>query len=94
MFAILLIQSLFLFETANRIKFLTIGDDAILIVLFGFLREKSFKISYSDAASLEYANNRVKSFIFTLKSGERREMRADISEKEKAFELIQQKIGK
>ena len=81
------------YETSDRIKFMTLKSDLILIKFYGFFKEKSNKIYYNDISSLEHANDWVKSFIFTMKSGEKRIIRADILEKDKAFELIRQRIN-
>lgn len=78
--------------TRNNVKTLKLENNFLLINFFGILKEKSLQINYSDISSLEWSSDHLKHFVFNLKNGEKKLIRTEIVNREKAFELIQKKI--
>ena len=78
--------------TANNVKTITIQEDLFLIKFFGIFKEKPLELNYSDISSLEWSKNNLYHFVFTLKNGKVKLIRAEIIDRERAFSLIQEKI--
>lgn len=79
--------------TRNSIKFLEVKDELLFIRFFGILKEKHLQINYSDISSLEWSKDPYKHFVFNFKNREKRLIRAEIYDKEIAFDMIQKKIS-
>lgn len=78
--------------TANNTKTLELKDDSLLINFFGILKEKSLQLNYSDISSLEWSQDGFKHFVFNLKNGEKKLIKTEIIDRNKAFEIIKEKI--
>lgn len=81
-----------IFGTRNSVKFLKIKNDSLLITFFGILKEKSLQLNYSDISSLEWSQDGFKRFALSLKNGEKKLIKTEIVDRQKAFDLLQQKI--
>jgi hypothetical protein len=89
---IMLWQIWSIYATRNSVKTLEIQDDLVIIKFFGILKEKSLQLNYSDIFSLEWSQDNLKHFVFNLKNGEKKLIKTEIVDRNKAFDLIQQKI--
>ncbi len=89
----LLWQTWSIFATRNNVKLLKIESDFLLINFFGILKEKSLQLNYSEISSIEWSQDGFKHFLFTLKTGEKKLIKTEIINRERAFELISKKIS-
>lgn len=78
--------------SAKYVKTLEIKEKSLVIRMFGIIKKKILQIDYSDISKLEYSTDQFKYFVFFLKSGEKKVIKAYIFNKDEAFDLIQQKI--
>jgi hypothetical protein len=76
-------------STNKRPKLLKIEDD---FFIFYFFRAPSLKLLYSDIESLEYTKDIFKNFEFTLKNGEKKIVYSTLSDNEKAFIAMNERI--
>lgn len=79
-------------NTSQHTKSIIIKDSCVIIKLFGTFKEKLLQLNYSDIASLEWSKDNFKHFLFNLKNGEEKLIKTEIYDREKAFDLIQEKI--
>ena len=78
--------------SAKYVRSLEIKENFLTIRIFGIIKNKILQIDYSDISKLEYSTDQFKYFVFFLKNGEKKVIKAYIFNKDEAFDLIQQKI--
>ncbi|MFT6332589.1 MAG: hypothetical protein ACJAW3_000931 [Lentimonas sp.] len=77
------------FATRSSTKLLQVLDKKLI---FTFFNGKILELNYSDVKSLEMTKDSFGQFQFTLKNGEIKTPRTTIKDKQKAFDLITQRI--
>ena len=81
-FLFFLALSIGVINTCKHVKTLSINHECLVIKMFGIIRSKTTKINYSNISKLEYSKDQFKYFVFFLKNGEKKVIKAYIFNKD------------